>query len=243
MPGEPMSPEDPLRHVRTGTAAVREVLAAAALDAQVPGCPGWDLKALVHHVGNVHRWVRGAIVEGHPDTPEEPAPADRAELLAWYDEGVTGLLRLLAGTDPDAACWSFGPKPRTVRFWFRRQAHENAIHAWDAQAARGAVLPVDPALAADGIDEVVRMFFPRQVRLRRIAPLDSSLAVRTTDGLRWVLAGDGTEDLTLADAEVSGPAEALYLLLWRRIDLTDPRLVLDGDPAAAEAVLATAIVP
>jgi uncharacterized protein (TIGR03083 family) len=168
----------------------------------------------------------------------------RSGLLAWYDEGAGRMLGLLARTDPEAPCWAFGPKPSTVRFWFRRQAHENAVHAWDAQAAVGPPPPIDPLLALDGIDEVVTMFFPRQVRLARIPPLDRSLGVRAgADG--WVLAGDGTAypPVERAEAVVSGPAEALYLLLWRRIGLDDERLGLEGDPAAAAAVLGTAIVP
>jgi uncharacterized protein (TIGR03083 family) len=232
-----------LAHLRAKIGDLRAVLAEADLAAAVPTCPGWSLHDLAAHVGNVHRWVRGAIVEGHPATPEVDVPAGRAELLAWYDEGAAGLVGLLGSIDPDVPCWSFGPKPGTAGFWFRRQAHEHAVHAYDAQVAVGAAGTIDATLAVDGIDEVVTVFFPRQVRLGRIRALDRSLAVRADDGSRWVVAGDGTEGLTLADAEVAGPAEALYLLLGRRIGLDDPRLTLDGDPAAAEAVLGTAIVP
>jgi uncharacterized protein (TIGR03083 family) len=242
MPGD-LTPAQGLAHTRAGVAAVRTALAEGDPTAAVPACPGWSLRDLAAHVGNLHRWVAGAIVEGHPNTAEVEPPADPAGLLTWYDEGATALLDLLAATDPDSPCWSFGPKPRTARFWFRRQAHEHAVHAYDAQSAVGTPARIEPALALDGIDEVVTMFFPRQVRLGRTPALDRSLAIRADDGSRWVLAGDGTEGLTLADAEVSGPAEALYLLLWRRITLDDPRLVVDGDRAAAEAVLAAAIVP
>jgi uncharacterized protein (TIGR03083 family) len=254
VPAELLTPAAGLAHVRAGTAALRAVVAGTDLDAAVPTCPGWTLRDLAHHVGTVQRWVCGAIVEGHPNTPEAPGPADRDDLLDWYDAGVAELVDLLARTDPDTPCWAFGPPPRTARFWFRRQAHEHAVHVYDALvAASAAGSPPDlashltphlaPALALDGIDEVVAMFFPRQVRLNRIPPLDRSLALRVEGGARWVLAGDGTEGLTLADAEVAGPVEALYLLLWRRVGLDDPRLTVEGDRSAAEVVLAAAIVP
>ena len=114
----------------------------------------------------------------------------------------------------------------------------------DAQAAAGAPGPIDPALALDGVDEVVTVFFPRQVRLGRIPALARSLAlVAQGDERRWVLAGDGTEGLSLADAEVRGPAEALYLLLWGRVGLGDPRLALSGDEEAAVGVLGAGLVP
>ena len=44
-------------------------------------------------------------------------------------------------------------------------------------------------------------------------------------------------------ATVSGPAEAVLLLLWHRIVLDDPRLTVSGSRAAADAVLAAALTP
>jgi uncharacterized protein (TIGR03083 family) len=228
----------------------------------VPTCPGWDLRTLGHHLGNVHRWARGAIVEGHPDTAEVDAPADPQALVAWYRECADGLLDTLRTVDVDQPCWAFGPKPRTARFWFRRQAHETAMHAVDAALAQGGPAPgLDPVLALDGIDEVAGMLFPRQVRLRRTAALTRSLAVvppgaipaegdggeSGQPGPRWVLAGDGTgpassPDAT-ADVEVRGPADLLLHLLWRRLPADDPRLRVVGDRSALDAVLGVAITP
>jgi uncharacterized protein (TIGR03083 family) len=256
-----MDPMTGLRHTRTGIEQVRLVLADGDLDAGIPGCPGWTLRGLGLHLGEIHRWVRGAIVEGHPDTAPAPGPSDRVALLDWYDEGATALLDLLGRTDPQTPCWAFGPKPATARFWFRRQAHEHAVHVRDAQASQGeATTPIDAELAVDGVDEVVSLFFPRQVRRGRMEPLTRSLAVRPFEagGASWLLAGAGTEGKSQAgavptpaeveaeaeaEATVTGPAEALYLLLWRRVRLDDPRLELVGDRTAAEAVLGSAIVP
>jgi uncharacterized protein (TIGR03083 family) len=92
---------------------------------------------------------------------------------------AAGLAHVRAeATDPDAPCGSLGPKLGTARFWFRRRAHEHAVHAYDAQVTVGAAGTIDAALALDGIDEVVTVFLPRQVRLGRIPVLDRSLAVR-----------------------------------------------------------------
>jgi hypothetical protein len=116
------------------------------------------------------------------------------------------------------------------------------VHAADAAASQGATRPYGAELAVDGIDEVVTAFFPRQVRLGRIPPLPTALAVEPIEGGRWVLAGDGTGPAPrTVPAAVSGPAEALLLLLWHRTTLDDPRLVVSGDPAAAGVVLAAAL--
>lgn len=242
-----MDPMTALGHLRAAIGDVRGVIADGDLAAGVPACPGWTVPDLARHLGELHRWVRCAIVQGHPHVEVPPPPAGRAGLLAWYDEGAGVLLDLLGRSDPDTPCWAFGPKPSTARFWFRRQAHEHAVHAVDALASQGRPRPLDPLLAADGIDEVVRMFFPRQVRLGRTGPLDRSLAVVPVDlaGAARVLAGDGTGDVApeAAEATVTGPSELLDLLLWGRVRLDDARLAVTGDPSAARAVLGAAIVP
>jgi len=247
-----VDPAVAVQHVRERIGQARSALADGDLEAPVPQCPDWTLRELGLHLGEIHRWVRGAIVEGHPNTEVPPGPRDRAALLGWYDDGAGVLLDLLADTDPDAPCWAFGPKPSTVRFWLRRQVHEHAVHARDALATVGRPWTIDADVALDGVDEVVRMFFPRQVRLGRIAPLTRSLAVRPVgaggpDG-GWLLAGDGTgvppsAGPVAADAEVSGAPDALYLLLWGRVSPADPQVSVTGDRSAAEAVLGTAIVP
>jgi uncharacterized protein (TIGR03083 family) len=252
----PLSPANALPRLEAAVATFAATLAddAADLAAAVPTCPGWDLRALAHHLGNVHRWARGAIVEGHPDTPDVEAPAGRPALVAWYADCAGQLLETLRAVDPLQPCWAFGPKPRTASFWHRRQLHETTMHAEDAALAAGRPVPViDPVVALDGLDEVAGMFFPRQVRLGRIAPLTRSLAVVPTHdladhaGLRWVLAGDGTgsgDDPGVdPDAEVRGPADALLALLWHRIGPDDARLTVGGDPAALRDVLAVALTP
>jgi len=237
--------ESGLRHVHEGIATTRAVLAAEDLGTPVVSCPGWTLHDLGAHLAQIHRWVVGGITHGHPDTVVPAAPGDRDGLLAWYDDGAAVLVGLLEGRDPGSECWTFHPADRTVGFWIRRQAHEHAVHAVDATRTVGAETPLDQGLALDGVDEVVRVFFPRQVRLGRIAPLTRTLALAPDGGPASVLAGDGTQpvDAAAAQATVGGPADVLYLLLWGRAGLDDPRLTVTGDPEAARSVLGTRLVP
>jgi uncharacterized protein (TIGR03083 family) len=223
-----------LAHLDRAAGDVVALLETADLTAPVPGCPEWRLLDLAHHLGGVHRWARTAV-EGRLTEIDEIGPAERGALLDWFRAGAADLAATLRGTDPDAPCWTFGPRPRTAAFWIRRQAHETALHASDAAASQGASRPLDPDLALDGIAEVAGVFVPRQVRLGRIPPLPAALALEAPGG-RWVL-GDGDPAAT-----VSGPPEAVLLLLWKRTTLDDPRLAVT-DRAAAEPVLGLALTP
>ncbi len=235
---------DHLSQLDRATDRFARVLAEGDLDAPVPPCPGWRLADLGAHLGEIHQWADHAVVAGNPDAVLSPAPSDRAGLVEWYRQSAQALLGTLQQTDPATPAWGFGPKPRTAAFWFRRQAHEATLHLWDAVASQGERLPVDGELAEDGIDEVVTVFFPRQVRLGRIPALEHSLALAGGDR-RWVLAGDGSARPPQAtvEATVGGPAEALLLLVWGRIGLDDPRLSLTGDRDAALAVLSAGLTP
>jgi uncharacterized protein (TIGR03083 family) len=240
-----ITPEQGLTSFERLTEEVAVLLAGADLGAPVPPCPGWTVADLVAHLGETHLWAEHCIRVGSPDAPEVAAPlTDQDALGVWYRDSARTLVDTLRLTPPETECWAFGPRPRTAAFWFRRQPHEVAVHRWDLGAALGRDLGYPAELAVDGVDEVVTMFFPRQVRLERIPRLTESLALEAEHGQRWLLAGDGTGDpVKSPDATVTGPAGALVLLLWGRLDLDDPRLTTTGSRSAATAVLSAGIVP
>ncbi len=242
-----------LASLTADAAAFADLVADPAVDLSeaVPACPGWTLHDLAEHVGQVHRWAAHALRQNRPGPFDDVAPMQRAELSAWLRAGTADLLDLLTGIDPATPRWGFGNEPRTAAFWWRRQAHETAVHLWDARAALGQSVPMDADLAADGMDEVATVFFPRQVRLERCPALTSSLALHATDrptaghgsgGSCWVVGGDGV-DLPEPAATVRGSANDLLLVLWHRLPLPHPGIELDGDADAAVAVLTAPIVP
>jgi uncharacterized protein (TIGR03083 family) len=128
----------------------------AGLEASVPSCPEWVVADLLAHIGRVHRWAAGNLRRAKPDEYwtaeiEIPEPAARP---AWVREGAADLVATLHQCEPDAPAWTFVP-PSVAGFWFRRQAHETAMHRVDAELAAGSPTPIDPGLAADGIDELL----------------------------------------------------------------------------------------
>lgn len=217
-----------------------EAASAAGLDAPVPHCPDWTVRELVRHLGGVHRWAATYVREPRPrpmDDDEEArvmAPPDDDALLRWFVEGHADLVKTLEAAPADLDTWSFLPAPSPLAFWARRQAHETAIHRADAQGAGGEVTPFAPALAADGVDELLLGFASRR-RSRLRADPPRTLGLRAGDtGTDWLVrvepdriavshqAGD-------ADWSVTGPASDLYRLLWNRRGTEG--LAVAGDPA------------
>lgn len=219
--------------LRTHTARFADLLERADPDAPVEHCPGWTVRDVAVHLGGIHQWVVHAVVAGDPSlTPEPPVPGE--DLAEWYARQAQALVGLLAATPPDAAAWTLDRDDRTAGFWRRRQVHEVVVHAWDVEHADGSTTPIDPALAWDGVREVVDVLHPRQVRLDRTpAPAHAVRLVATDLDDAVTTLGDaaGTDDV-----EVRATAERLLLLLWHR-DRTD-----DLDPRAA-AVLAEPVAP
>ena len=229
-----------LAAIERDAAAVADCLHEGPLDAAVDGCPGWDLRELVVHLGRTHRWVTAALVSA--EQPAYPPRPDPDGLAAWFSEGAAELVAALRSADPARPCWSFPPETTTSAFWTRRQAQETAVHRWDAQHALGRADGIDAALAADGVDEVVRVFYPRQVALGRREPLGVAVTLRPEDAGEPVVLGEGTPV-----AEVSGPAEDLLLALWHRRAGGDlvarGALRVTGDRTAAVRVVTEVLVP
>src|SRR5688500_5126528 len=116
-----------------------KALAAAARrdeSAAIPSCPGWDMGELVRHCSTAHRWATAGLRSTSTERPPFETPPDGAG-VDWFDEGLTALLAALRDADPSEPAWTFDPGNRTKSFWYRRQAHETAIHHADAELAVG----------------------------------------------------------------------------------------------------------
>jgi uncharacterized protein (TIGR03083 family) len=156
-------------------ALLADAAAAAGLTASVPTCPGWQVRDLVRHQAYVHRWAARHVTERPPtvidDGDDEAAVLaggpDDAELIAAYRSGHAALVAAFRSADPDLDCATLMPAPSPLAFWTRRQAHETAIHRYDAQSAApgGAPTPgaaFGAAFADDGIDELITGFAARR---------------------------------------------------------------------------------
>lgn len=201
-------------------------------DVPVPTCPGWTVRDLVAHQGTVHRWaaatIRGISLDTQAVEAEGLAIRDQ---LHWLDLGARDLLQALVDAPADMSGDFFlhdAPAPRLA--WARRQCHETTVHAYDAMAASSGSAPaaastwITPALAADGVDELLTGFLPRP-RTKFRMPSPTTVLVETTDaGDAWTLRLGPEAAVTTRggsadpDATLRGTAAGLYLALWNRGD-------------------------
>jgi uncharacterized protein (TIGR03083 family) len=223
----------------------------AGLEAPLPTCPSWQVKHLLRHVGYVHRWAAAHVAQASPVLLEGPSEEEvlargpiQEELLDWFREGHAALLNTLRSADSGLSCWTFLDAPSSLAFWARRQAHETAIHRADAEAVLGPITAFEPTFAADGIDELLVGFAPRE-RATAAITARHVLAVRALDtGEGWLIILDphGIESFRgtgPADSSVAGIASDLYLTLWNRRHAGDSRLSVNGDPRGLELWQAT----
>lgn len=244
---------DYLQHIRNESRRFREALASCDPAAPVPGCPDWDAADLVWHLAGVQRfWA--TTIRTRPASPQEEGserperPETYAGLLSYFRDSSASLVSQLESADPGEAAWSWAEE-QTVGFTFRRQAHEALIHRIDAEQTAGReVTPPDPALASDGVEEVLDVIFGGCPPWGSFAPLPHFVRVDLSDTGEslWIQLGrltgtdprDGVgydeDDIrvvqdpgTDADAVLRGPAAALDAWLWRRGD--DAEIHVSGD--------------
>lgn len=254
-----LTPAAYLDHIRSESARFRAVLADTDPTAPVPTAPDWTAADLLWHVAAEvqHFWTY--VLESRPAEPtedtytelERPTDASYQDLLARFDELNARFLKTLEQTRPEEPVWSWS-NDQTAAFTYRRQAHEILIHRLDAELTAGTVTPLDPALAADGVDELLDVFYGGKPDWATFAGGDHYVRVDAVDtGTQtWVQLGlvSGTRpngdrledepDLSVVPAEdvpagtepdvvIEGPAADLDAWLWRRRD--DEGIEVTGD--------------
>ncbi len=217
---------------------------AADMETPIVHCPGWVMRDLLRHLAEIHLWASAHValratkmwvddlsdLSGYWPDLAHFWPVDE-ELVDHYLATHANLLASLEAAPADLGAMTFLEAPSPLAMWARRQAHEIAVHRFDAQWAAGDVTGFDAKFAADGIDELLCAFAPRSTSL----PIDDTqrMAVSADDtGHEWVVtlspAGiDTTRGGGDADVRLSGTAEDLYLMLWNRGDRG--AVAVDGD--------------
>lgn len=226
-----MDPASWLDHLRTD---IDRILATPedALAASVGACPGWTVADLLGHHAGVFCFAT-AQLRAAPgselvafDPPDETVPP-----LERFRLAADSLLAELAAGDPAEHRPTWAGAPRSEWYW-RRMAHETAIHRFDAQSAHSTAEPIETELALDGIEEFIDVFLPSAGR-RGITGTGVSVHLHATDhGLddgagEWMFTFhpdgvDVTREHGKGDMAGRGTASDLLLFVWNRrpVELT-----------------------
>ena len=229
--------EEHIQRISDEGDALARAAEAGPLSAAVPGCPGWDVDALLRHIGDVHRWAATIVRDQVQQRLRRDfeGPAERDALLDWYRDGVGALVGTLTAAPPESVFWFWGPAPNAVSFWARRQANETTAHRCDAESARGALTPIPTEEAVDCLDEWIWLIPERSARA---APgRGRIIELRATDTTRaWQVRLDDpvavVENSGAADCTISGGASDLYL--WSMNRRGAEGLEIDGDTSLVD---------
>jgi uncharacterized protein (TIGR03083 family) len=228
-----------LKLIDDRSAALRAAVAAAPdLDARVPGCPAWNLKDLVLHLGQVQRFWAVVVAAGEADAPPPresiPGAMPAGDLLEWSAESTELLVTALASAGEDAPSWAWWPSaaaPRSSTAVARHQVAESGVHAWDAQDAIGRPAAVPEPVALDAVAEFLQVTYGAEGSWPE---LGAQIKFVADEGTSWVLdlselgaRVDPADSAGTVDATVRGPASDILLVLYGRIPLS--RLTINGD--------------
>lgn len=206
---------------------IADLLPGADLELAVPACPGWVLRDLLLHLGEVQRFWAQNVVTANATTPwdgDRVEPDSDAQLEAWFREGSGQLLDALAEADAEAPCWTWWGDPQTALAVARHQVQEVVVHRWDVESCVGQPQAIESETADDGVDEFLSIMMRQKNR-----DLDQSVGLVSSDTNSIWLAGPN--DAPQA-ATVTATASDLVLLLYGRVSIAVAHI--DGDRDAVE---------
>lgn len=253
---------DYLAAIQTESARFSQLIRDTSAATPVPSCPGWSVADLTWHLLEVqHFWA--CIVADLLDSPEGVQVPERpvaAELPGLFDQQTARLVDALRSHQPEDVCWGWHDAGHSVGWVLRRQAHEALIHRVDAELASGGSFDMDSSLAADGVDEILRVMLDSSnlPEWSSFVPDGSTASIVAEEGSSWTvrmgrfrgtspISGNSYDDPALQlvtkihepTVVVRGSSIDLDLWLWGRGSLDS--LEVGGDADVAARIRAVAI--
>lgn len=229
------------RHLGVVTRESGRLAAAIRGDVAAPvrRYPRWSVADLGRHVGQVHRWVTGAVATGATERPPRPdvsAVAD-ADVPGWLEAGAHALVETLAQASPEEPVWTISRDDGTVGFWRRRMAIETTLHRWDAEDAVAEPGPVPQWLALEAVDEALHIYLVERLAGADVGGSGQRLQLDCGAGRCWSVTfrADGVAvEVGVADGEavIQAPPLDVWLLLTGRRSADE--VTVTGDRAVAE---------
>jgi uncharacterized protein (TIGR03083 family) len=213
-------PYNATQHILRDGQQLIDAVQRTGLDAPVVSCPGWNMRDLVWHIGEV--WDFWTLVARKRITTVEQLKAesnlaqpDDDLLIDWVAAAHTGIQSILSTTPPDTEIWTWTGANRDLWWLRRRMAQETAVHRWDAERTVGDAYQIPIAVAADGIDEYLEWFAPKN----RGASIGGTAHIHCGEWMIHRLDENGIEfehAHAKGDVAIRGRARDILLWLWGR---------------------------
>lgn len=217
-----LAPERYLELLRSDGESLSQA-AQRGLDRPVPWSPGWDAAQVLRHTGSVYlhkvACVRLGRAPREGEWQKDPPPGE--DLVLWFRAAHAAIVDELTGHSADDPAYTWWPPEQTVGFWQRRMALETVVHRVDAESATNSTGPIDAALAADGVDEILTIMLPDEDESSDDGRRGTVLVHAAGDA--WMVRLDtgatrverAHEDAS-GDVEIGGDTAAVFLYLWGR---------------------------
>src|SRR5262249_6674161 len=196
---------------------------------------GWTVADLVEHLGAVQVFWTHTVQAGG-DPPDQDAirteQKPTGDLITWAEQSAACLVKALRDTPSHAAswCWWNAERRAPVEEVAPGPGDGAVMHPWEREGATGHPRPGEAAVGSGGVDGVA----PRILNGPDWSGPSGVVAMRADDvsqewrfGVGSASPREGGKPAWLREydrrkrqpgASVSGPAEQLDPLLWRRVE-------------------------
>jgi uncharacterized protein (TIGR03083 family) len=239
-----------LDHLRREAERFAAVVRRSPPQVHVPAYPDFTVHSLAVHIGRglrtFHAIVTGGGDDGALAVPEGPDAAD------WVLAGLDPLVTVLSEVPPDKPVpFPHDAGDRPAGLIASLLAVEVGVHRWDVESVLGDHAPVPADLAVQEVESVFANFVPRlagsgvadiggTVWLRAL-DTDAAWVVRVTDGR--LATERAPAEPSSASVVVSGAAQDIALLVWKRALPPRPELDVTGSADVLKRFLVTDYIP
>jgi uncharacterized protein (TIGR03083 family) len=242
-----------LAHLRRETERFAVVVRQSPLRAHVPAYPAFTVHSLAAHIGRALRLFDAIAGDGgkQPSSEALEAPAG-VDVADWVLAGLAPLVTLLGEIPPDKPVpFPHDAGDRPAGLIAPLLAVEVGVHRWDVESVLGDHAPVPADLAVQEVESVFTNFVPRLAGSGvaaiggtvwlRAADTTAAWSARVSDGrLTTERAPDRPSD---AAVSVTGAAQDIALLVWKRALPPRPELEVAGSTDVLKRFLVTDYIP
>jgi uncharacterized protein (TIGR03083 family) len=242
-----------LAHLRRETERFAAVVRESPLQAHVPAYPDFTVHSLAAHIGRALRLFDAIARDGgkhpSPEALEVPAGPDVAD---WVLAGLAPLVTLLGEIPPDKPVpFPHDAGDRPAGLIAPLLAVEVGVHRWDVESVLGDHAPIPADLAVQEVESVFANFVPRLAG-DGVADIGGTVWLRATDTAAAWSARVSNGRLTTERAPdrpsdaavfVTGAAQDIALLVWKRALPPRPELEVAGSADVLKRFLVTDYIP